>query len=94
MFLCRLCALLGGDDVDLKISVQSQSTFSDDGTRSVPNKSRAPRQTGPLNRIDALVQQSAKTVQHTKVLNQLARSVRKINEELTGAELDDYKRYV
>ncbi|VDP82141.1 unnamed protein product [Echinostoma caproni] len=64
-----------------------------DTADTVPNKSRAPRQTGPLNRIDALVQQSAKTVQHTKVLNQLARSVRKINEELTGAELDDYKSF-
>ncbi|KAF5398488.1 hypothetical protein PHET_08160 [Paragonimus heterotremus] len=45
-----------------------------------------------VNKVDALLQQSASTVKHTRVLNQLARSVRKINQELSMPENGDHNK--
>ncbi|CAL8077575.1 unnamed protein product [Calicophoron daubneyi] len=43
----------------------------------------------PPEKLDALLHQSAKTVQHTRALNQLTKSVRKINEELISNQGED-----
>ncbi|CAH8634321.1 unnamed protein product [Heterobilharzia americana] len=39
-------------------------------------------------KADALVQQSAKTLKHTKLLNELARSVRQLKDEVIDGEVD------
>ncbi|KAF6775707.1 hypothetical protein AHF37_04199 [Paragonimus kellicotti] len=46
-----------------------------------------------VDKVDALLQQSASTVKHTRVLNQLARSVRKINQELSMPENGDHSSH-
>ncbi|CAH8593189.1 unnamed protein product [Dicrocoelium dendriticum] len=75
-------------------------TRSETRLRCVKSEEKNERSTGGVGKrriplstddVEALLRQSESTVRHTRLLNQLAKSVRKINQELSIQEGEDQK---